>query len=167
MESWGKGLSVYGLIHADLGTKANVLFYGREARAIDFDDGGFGYWIYDLAVPLCDWEGQNVWSEYRNALLAGYKEFRPIPEEQLAQLELFQAAFRAMEIFWGTASLMRHPDSTYWVERRDQAWRYIKQITAITPIDSFVVFARHSLKDIVQVYQQSFSLIIFISGFFS
>jgi Ser/Thr protein kinase RdoA (MazF antagonist) len=89
MDRWGKGPDVYGLIHADLGTKGNVLFYGGEARAIDFDDGGFGYWIYDLAVPLCDWEGEDVWFAYKGALLEGYLEMRSIPEEQLEQLELF------------------------------------------------------------------------------
>lgn len=126
MENWGKGLDVYGLIHADLGTKANVLFHSGEARVIDFDDAGFGYWMYDLVMPLADWEGEDVWPAYRDALLEGYTEMRFIPEEQLGYLELFQAAIRAMEIFWGTAATMRRPDSTYWIERRDKAWRHIK-----------------------------------------
>jgi len=134
MEEWGKGLDVYGLIHADLGTKANVLFYNGEARAIDFDDGGFGYWTYDLAVPLCDWEGEDVWSAYKDALLEGYMDIRSLPDEQLEQLELFQAAFRAMEIFWGTAGTMRHPDSTYWMERRDKAWKHIKHYLKENPM---------------------------------
>jgi Ser/Thr protein kinase RdoA (MazF antagonist) len=134
MEKWGKGPDVYGLIHADLGTKANVLFYGQEARPIDFDDGGFGYWVYDLAVPLADWEGEDVWPTYRYALLEGYKEIRSIPEEQLLQLELFQAAYRAMEIFWGTAGTMHGLDSTYWIERRDEAWRHIKRYLKENPL---------------------------------
>ena len=70
MEDWGKEPDVYGLIHADLGTKANVLFNKGEARAIDFDDGGFGYWTYDLAVPLCDWEGEDVWLAEPNEVVA-------------------------------------------------------------------------------------------------
>jgi len=133
MEDWGKGTEAYGLIHADLGTKANVLFCGREARAIDFDDSGFGYWMHDLAVPLCDWEGEHVWPAYRAALLKGYLETRFIPQEQLSQLELFQAAIRAMEIFWGTAGIMRNPDSTYWAKRRDKAWRHIKRYLKENP----------------------------------
>ena len=126
MEEWGKGIDVYGLIHADLGTKANVLFHREEARPIDFDDAGFGYWMYDLAMPLADWEGENVWPVYRKALLQGYTEIRSIPAEQLKQLELFLAAIRAMEIFWGTASILRFPDSTYWRKRRDTALKHIK-----------------------------------------
>lgn len=133
MNDWGKGPDVYGLIHADLGTKANVLFHSGEARAIDFDDGGFGYWMYDLAVPLSDWEGEDLWCAYRSALLEGYTEMRSIPAEQLGQLELFQAALRAMEIFWGTASTMRHPGSTYWIERRDKAWRHINRYLKENP----------------------------------
>lgn len=134
MEDWGKGPEVYGLIHADLGTKANVLFRGREARSIDFDDGGFGYWVYDLAVPLVDWEGEDVWSTYRDALLEGYVEIRSTPKEQLEQLETFQAAYRAMEIFWGTAGIMRRPDSTYWTDRLHKAWRHIKRYLEKKPL---------------------------------
>lgn len=126
MEDWGKGPDVYGLIHADLGTEANVLFHRGEARAIDFDDGGYGYWMYDLAIPLVDLEGDEALPTYRDALLEGYSEIRSIPEEQLEKLELFQAAFRALEIFWGTASTMQRPDSTYWMERQEKAWRFLK-----------------------------------------
>ena len=133
MDDWGKGPNVYGLIHADLGTKANVLFHGGEARAIDFDDGGFGYWVYDLAVPMVDWEGEDAWPAYLEALLEGYTGIRSMPEEQLEQLELFQASFRAMEVFWGTACTMRRPDSTYWMERRDEAWRHIKRYLKENP----------------------------------
>lgn len=134
MEDWGKSPNIYGLIHADLGTKANVVFHKGEARAIDFDDGGFGYYIYDLAVPLCDWEGEDVWPAFRKSLLEGYLEMRSMHEEQLKQLELFQAACRAMEIFWGTAALMRQPYSTFWMERRDKAWRHIKRYLKENPL---------------------------------
>jgi len=133
MDDWGNGPDVYGLIHADLGTKANVLFHGGEARAIDFDDGGFGYWVYDLAMPLADWEGEDVWPAFRDALLEGYTEMRSIPEEQLDQLELFLAAIRAMEVFWGTAGAMYRPDSTYWPDRRAEAWGHIQRYLKKNP----------------------------------
>jgi Ser/Thr protein kinase RdoA (MazF antagonist) len=134
MDDWDKKPDVYGLIHADLGTKANVLFCGGEARPIDFDDSGFGYWMYDLAIPLCDWEGENVWSTYRIALLEGYLEIRSIPKEQLDRLELFQAAYRAVEIFWGTAATMHSPKPSDWIERRDEALRKIKRYLKRNPL---------------------------------
>jgi len=125
MDEWGKGSDVYGLIHADLGTKANVVFCGGEARAIDFDDSGYGYWVYDLAVPMVDWQGEPEWHDFRESLLEGYSEVRSIPDYQLKRLELFQAAFNAVEIFWGTAVTLHNPDSVYWIERRENAWRQL------------------------------------------
>ena len=133
MDDWGKGPDVYGLIHADLGTDANVLFHRGEARAIDFDDGGYGYWVYDLAIPLIDLEGEDALPLYRDALLEGYLEIRSIPEEQLEELELFMAAFRGLEIFWGTASTMRFPASTYWEERREEAWGFLRRYLKKNP----------------------------------
>ena len=47
MDSWGKAPDVYGLIHADLGTDANLLFWRGQPRPIDFEASGFGYWMYD------------------------------------------------------------------------------------------------------------------------
>ena len=128
MDVWGKGSDVYGLIHADLGTVANVLFYEGEARAIDFDDSGYGYWVYDLAVPLVDLFGMESYTTLRDALLEGYLECRSLPEEQLAMLDVFQAAFRALEIFWGAAVTLSNPDNVYWKERMEEAWTHIKHI---------------------------------------
>jgi len=85
-------------------------------------------------MPLADWEGESVWPTYRDALLEGYMATRSMPEEQLSQLELFQAAYRAMEVFWGTAALTRHPDSTDWLERRDRAWRHINRYLKRRPL---------------------------------
>jgi Ser/Thr protein kinase RdoA (MazF antagonist) len=125
MDEWGKGTDVYGLIHADLGTEANVVFRGGEARAIDFDDSGYGYWVYDLAVPMVDWQGEPEYDDFRESLLEGYSEVRSIPDYQLERFDLFQAAFNAIEIFWGTAVTLHNPDSVYWIERRENAWRQL------------------------------------------
>jgi Ser/Thr protein kinase RdoA (MazF antagonist) len=125
MEDWGKGPDVYGLIHADLGTDANVMFHRKEARAIDFDDGGYGYWVYDLAIPLLDHEDNEALPLFREALLEGFKEYRTLPAKQIEKLDLFMAAFRALEIFWGTAVTIRNPESTYWIERRENAWKHL------------------------------------------
>jgi Ser/Thr protein kinase RdoA (MazF antagonist) len=93
MEKWGTGPDVHGLIHADLGVDANVLFWRGEARAIDFDDSGFGYWIYDLAVSLEHCRDDPEYPAFRDALLSGYAGVRSLREEQLEQLDLFMAGF--------------------------------------------------------------------------
>lgn len=110
MNEWGTGPDVYGLIHADLGVDANVLFWRGEARAIDFDDSGFGYWIYDLAVALehC-WEDAD-YHRFRDALLGGYAEIRSLPEEQLGYLDLFTAAFCVYWSLWATGVTHLNPE---------------------------------------------------------
>lgn len=109
MDDWGKGPDVYGLIHADLGVDANVLFWRGEARAIDFDDSGFGYWMYDLAVSLEHCRDDEAYPQLRDALLDGYAEFRSLPEEQLESLELFMAAFYVYLGLWAAAMTLRYP----------------------------------------------------------
>ncbi len=102
MNRLGKGKEVFGLVHADLflGGDGNVLVSGGEARAIDFDDCGFGYWVYDFAVPLAHWQLSDAWPEVQAALLGGYAQRRSLANDQLAHLELFMAARHVSEILW-------------------------------------------------------------------
>jgi Ser/Thr protein kinase RdoA (MazF antagonist) len=111
MQAWGQGPDVYGLIHADLGVDANLLFWGSppEARAIDFDDSGFGYWMYDLAVSLEHCRDEAAYAEYRDALLEGYTGVRSLPDSQLERLELFMAAFYVYVSLWCAAMTQLHP----------------------------------------------------------
>jgi Ser/Thr protein kinase RdoA (MazF antagonist) len=49
--AYGTGPEVFGLIHADL-RLANLMTDDQGLWAIDFDDCGFGWWVYDLAAAL-------------------------------------------------------------------------------------------------------------------
>jgi len=113
MNDWGKGPDVYGLIHADCGVDANVLFWKGQAHIIDFDGSGFGYYIYDLALALehC-WE-DSAYYQYLEAFLKGYTEFRSLPEKQLKQLELFRCAFYVYMGLWTIAVDQVYPSSPY------------------------------------------------------
>lgn len=51
MMQLGDSADKVGLIHADLHLD-NALFWRDNVRVIDFDDCGFGYWLYDIAVSL-------------------------------------------------------------------------------------------------------------------
>jgi Ser/Thr protein kinase RdoA (MazF antagonist) len=92
-----------------MGEDGNVLFSRGEARPIDFDDCGYGYWIYDLATPLAHWQTHSQWSIYRQALLDGYASGRPLPKEQLAHLGLFMAARHVAEMLWGIDQAQSNP----------------------------------------------------------
>lgn len=111
MTKWGRDSEVYGLIHADCGLDANVLFHKGKASIIDFDSSGFGYYVYDLALALehC-WE-EDEYPRYRDALLEGYNEYRPLTDEQTQSMDLFLAAFYVYMGLWTAACDHVYPDS--------------------------------------------------------
>jgi Ser/Thr protein kinase RdoA (MazF antagonist) len=131
MEAWGRGPDVYGLIHADLGIDANVLFRGGEARAIDFGECGYGYWVYDLAISLEHCREDAAFPRFRGALLEGYGEIRWLPEEHLRHLDLFAAAFYIYWSLWATGMIKRHPCYRREFKRRLERYaRYVKAYLA-------------------------------------
>lgn len=74
----GKGDKLdYGLIHADM-VRENVLISGAEIRLIDFDDGGFGYRLFDVATTLLACRNEPNFADLQNALIAGYRSVRPL-----------------------------------------------------------------------------------------
>lgn len=81
----------YGLIHADL-VSANVLVDRTELSLIDFDDGGYGYRMFDIATALLKHMDAPDYPALQQALLGGYQSERAI---DASALDLF-LALRAM-----------------------------------------------------------------------
>ncbi len=108
MDSLGKGPDAYGLIHADLYPE-NVLFKAGQAYPIDFEDCGYGYWMWDIAVALCQWAWGNDWARMRDAFREGYAQVRCLPEAQWALLDLFVATHFATMVFWASEFLKHDP----------------------------------------------------------
>jgi Ser/Thr protein kinase RdoA (MazF antagonist) len=88
MKDLGSDCDVFGLIHADLHLE-NALFDGAEVRLIDFDDCGFGYWLYDIAVTLWEYRHGDHYLAFRDALVDGYTKHRAKPD--LTHLDVFIA----------------------------------------------------------------------------
>lgn len=109
IDAWGTGPEVYGLIHADMGLDANVLFWRGQPRPIDFDGSGFGYWMYDLAVAIAHCIGNQDHARFWDALLEGYGEHRNLPDAQIAQFDLLSAAFYVYFILWMVGIDHLHP----------------------------------------------------------
>ena len=80
--------------HGDChGVNARIITEGPlagQARFFDFDDGGFGYLAYDLAVHL--W-AQISFQRHRHAMwlafIDGYRSVRPIAQGDFAAVALF------------------------------------------------------------------------------
>ena len=104
MDGLGTGPGAFGLIHADLHLD-NALFAGSDVRMIDFDDCGFGFRIYDVAVALWELRHRDDYHAFRDALLEGYTSQRDLPAEQIALVDAFIAAREVAFGLWfvGTA----------------------------------------------------------------
>jgi Ser/Thr protein kinase RdoA (MazF antagonist) len=117
-EQLGRGKRVYGLIHADLG---NTVFHAGQARPFDFDDCGFGYWMFDLGVVLAHYmlESNGTSPKMRDALIKGYRETNILPESNLEYIDLFTAARFAQLMFFYQGMVLRFP------QYRDESMREI------------------------------------------
>ena len=108
MAAFGKGTDAYGLIHSDMYPE-NVLFKAGKVYPIDFEDCGYGYWMWDIAVALCLWPWTEDWYWMRDAFLEGYARVRTLPESQLKHLDLFMAAQYVTMVLWASAFIKRDP----------------------------------------------------------
>ncbi|MBZ0289368.1 MAG: phosphotransferase, partial [Anaerolineae bacterium] len=104
MQTLGESPREFGLIHGDFIAK-NVLFNGDRVCAIDFDDCGFGYFLYDLAPPLLQMTYERHYPALKAALWAGYVAVRPLPDSYRDLLEVFIAARHVASCRWIAGNL--------------------------------------------------------------
>ena len=86
----------YGLIHADL-VQENVLIGPGGPHLIDFDDGGFGYRLFDMATVLNFILREADPAPLQAAFVQGYLATRPI---DLTELPLFQTLRALSYVGW-------------------------------------------------------------------
>jgi Ser/Thr protein kinase RdoA (MazF antagonist) len=96
---YGKPARRFSLIHADLHPH-NVLINGAHAAVIDFDDAGFGWHLYDLAVALVAYQDHPNFVTFRDACCAGYRSVRTIPDADLALLPMFLLIRDMAQVGW-------------------------------------------------------------------
>ena len=85
-----------GLIHADL-VRENVMIDGTDLYLIDFDDGGYGYRLFDVATALLKNRAEPSYPTLKQALLDGYHSVRPL---DMAHLDLFLALRAVTYVGW-------------------------------------------------------------------
>jgi Ser/Thr protein kinase RdoA (MazF antagonist) len=71
-----------------------------ETVVIDFDDGGPGWFVYDLAVSLFVHEGHPTFDERRDWLIGGYREVRELSPRSIDELPTFLMARRLATLGW-------------------------------------------------------------------
>ncbi|WP_371170428.1 phosphotransferase enzyme family protein [Aliiroseovarius sp. 2305UL8-7] len=89
----------FGLIHADA-LRENVFVHEDQLTFIDFDDAGFGFRLYDLAVMMTQNEGEPAYEAIKAAALAGYRERRTLSQEAEELLPMFLMLRRFASMGW-------------------------------------------------------------------
>jgi Ser/Thr protein kinase RdoA (MazF antagonist) len=118
MASFGKGADAYGLIHCDMYLE-NLLFKAGQPRLIDFEDCGYGYWMWDFGVIFSQWPWTIEFPRLRDAFFDGYSQIRTLPETQYKHLDLFMAAQCATMVLWSSMFIKNDPA----LRSEYEAWR--------------------------------------------
>ncbi|MFI7296938.1 phosphotransferase enzyme family protein [Streptomyces sp. NPDC050121] len=88
LNRFGTDRSRFGLVHADL-RSSNLLVDGDVCHLIDFDDAGFGWWLYDLATALTFYEDHPQSDEMIASWVQAYREVRPLSDEDEREIPTF------------------------------------------------------------------------------
>ncbi|MGX1305343.1 Ser/Thr protein kinase RdoA (MazF antagonist) [Amorphus suaedae] len=99
LRRYGKGRERYGLIHADV-RLANLLVHEGETRVIDFDDSGWGWFLYDVATAFSFVEDHPKVPEWTDAWLEGYRRVRELPAEDEREIPTFVMLRRLALLAW-------------------------------------------------------------------
>ena len=107
-----RDINSFGMIHADLHSQ-NVLIQGKSLSVIDFDDSGFGWYGFDLAVAIWDRldftaTGCHFDIAYKS-LIRGYLEERPNTKDIIETIPTFLLMRTLMIIRW----IEDRPESGY------------------------------------------------------
>ncbi|MGQ4618854.1 phosphotransferase [Nocardia sp. R7R-8] len=85
LEEYGRLPGRYGQIHADF-TPENVLVDTQRMTIIDFDDSGYGYYLFDLATAFFFYQPHPRADAVLDALCEGYRSVRELDSSDCSAL---------------------------------------------------------------------------------
>ncbi len=99
LAEYGKGADRFGLIHGDL-RLANLLIDGGSVKVIDFDDCGFGWYMYDAATPVSFYEHEPQVPTLLDAWKQGYRRVAALSPEDENEIPTFVMLRRLLLVAW-------------------------------------------------------------------
>lgn len=99
LAAYGTAPDRFGLIHADM-RLANLLADGDSVTLIDFDDCGFGWFLYDLAASLSFLETGPQLAELKRSWIEGYTAIRALTEDDLGMIDAMILLRRMALLAW-------------------------------------------------------------------
>lgn len=97
--AYGTGPERFGLIHADL-RLTNLLVEDERLGVIDFDDCGFGWFMYDFAASISFIEHEPIVDELRQAWAESYRMVAPLSAEDESILDVMVMLRRTLLTAW-------------------------------------------------------------------
>jgi Ser/Thr protein kinase RdoA (MazF antagonist) len=99
LKKFGKDEQRFGLIHCDL-RLANLLIDNASVKVIDFDDCGFGWYMYDAATPVSFYEHEPQVPDLIEAWKTGYRKVSELSREDEAEIPTFVMLRRLLLVAW-------------------------------------------------------------------
>lgn len=99
LADYGKASDRYNLIHADM-RLANLLVDDTGTRLIDFDDCGFGWFMYDFAAAISFIEDDPRIPQLKAAWIKGYRKIRKLDPADEAEIDTFIMLRRMALLAW-------------------------------------------------------------------
>ena len=99
LKAYGQDNNRFGLIHCDL-RLANLLIDGEQVKVIDFDDCGFGWYMYDAATPVSFYEHEPQVPALIESWKAGYRRVIDLPAADEEEIPTFVMLRRLLLVAW-------------------------------------------------------------------
>jgi len=99
LSAFGTGPERYGLVHADT-RLANLLVHDGAVSVIDFDDSGFGWYLYDLGTSVSFFEHEPVVPALVDSWLAGYRAHGEVTAADENEIWTFIMFRRLLLVAW-------------------------------------------------------------------
>ena len=99
LAAYGQGNDRFGLIHCDL-RLANLLIDDGAVKVIDFDDCGFGWYIYDAATPVSFYEHEPQVPELIESWKTGYRRVADLARADEDEIPTFIMLRRLLLVAW-------------------------------------------------------------------
>lgn len=98
-ELYGANEDNFGLIHADM-RLANFLVHEWRIRLLDFDDSGFGWFIYDFAAAVSFFEDSARIPVLKARWLDGYRRYRALNDADMSMMDAAILLRRMLLLAW-------------------------------------------------------------------
>jgi Ser/Thr protein kinase RdoA (MazF antagonist) len=100
LAAFGTGPDRYGLIHADTRLANLLVDDGGRVSVIDFDDSGFGWYLYDVGTSVSFFEHEPQVPGLIDAWLTGYRREAELSAADEAEIWTFILFRRLLLVAW-------------------------------------------------------------------